>query len=146
MTATNVLKLLVIILLILCLILFLVIHNLKKRLASTIDDLSPYEVGSLEHIGKQNRIFVSFNAKLYPENSRNSCYTVYECLDAFFKNPAKLMNSFYKGNRFGISLPISKVEGSYLFVQDLKGNQYYLIMKESPSEIRLSLSNNDNDE
>lgn len=128
--------------LIICFILFVVIYNLKKKLANTQEELLPYRVGYIEKDGKDNRIYVSFNARLYSESSNTSYYTVYDCLNRFFENPIRLMNSFYKGTSFGISLPISKIEGSALFVKDLKGNQYRLVMKEIPSKISLDLSNN----
>lgn len=141
--STTVLTSLLTATLIICFILFVVIYNLKKKLANTQEKLLPYRVGCIEKIGKNNRIYVSFNARLYPEGSNNSCYTVYDCLNKFFENPIKLMNSFYKGTNFGISLPISKIEGSALFVQDLNGIQYRLVMKEIPSQISLDLSNSD---
>lgn len=130
--------------LIICFILFLVTYNLKKKLATTREELSPYRVGYIEKIGKSNKIYVSFNARLYPKDSNNSYYTVYDCLNRFFEDPIKLMNSFYQGNSFGICLPISTIKHSNLFVEDLKGNEYRLVMKGMPSKINLDLSNNDN--
>ena len=129
---------------ILNLILILCIRTRKKHSEARIQDLLPFNIG---HIDNNNNIVVSMSAKLYLEGT-DTCHTVYGCLNKFFKNPAKMLDEFYSSDcgGFGISLPISKVEGNKLFVRDLNGMNYRLVMKQMPSQIAMNLSSHSDDD